>query len=189
MVLPIKKTFGYKERNEERRAEFLEKLKEFKKENIVYIDECGIRKNEAIEYGWSKKGERLYDLRNGVKHKALNVIGALQNKKLMAPFAFEGTCDTSVFNIYLFSVLKPSLNKKSVIILDNASFHRSSNIKKLCEEVGCTYLFLPPYSPDFNDIEGCWHSVKSRLRKLIRDKKDDLMSLITEVFMGFNKVA
>ena len=76
-----------------------------------------------------------------------------------------------------------------MIVLDNATFHRSSKIKKLCEEIGCTYLFLPPYSPDFNDIEGSWHSVKSRLRKLIRDKKGDLMGLITEVFMGLNKVA
>lgn len=189
MVLPIKKTFGYKERNEEKRVEFLEKLKELAKEDIVYIDESGIRKNEAIEYGWSEKGERLYDLRSGVKHKALNLIGALQNKKLVAPFAFEGTCDTKVFNTYLFSVLKPCLNKKSVIVLDNATFHRSSKIKKLCEEVGCTYRFLPPYSPDLNDIEGSWYSVKSRLRKLIRDKKGSLMELITEVFMGLNKVA
>lgn len=189
MILLIKKTFGYKERNEEKRAEFLEKIKEIPKEHLVYIDESGIRKNESIEYGWSKKGERLYDLRNGVKHKALNLIGALQNKKLTAPFAFEGTCDTKVFDAYLFSVLKPTLNKKSVIVLDNATFHRSSKIKKLCKDIGCSYLFLPPYSPDFNEIEGYWHSIKSRLRKLMRDKSDSLMTLITEVFMGLNKSA
>lgn len=122
-----------------------------------------------------------------MKHKTLNIIAALQNKKLIAPFIFEGTCDKEVFDTYLFSVLKNSLNKQSVIILDNATFHQSSKIKQLCEEVGCTHLFLPTYSPDFNEIEGYWHSVKSRLRKLIRDKTDGLMNLITEVFMALDK--
>jgi transposase len=108
---------------------------------------------------------------------------------LVSPFAFEGTCDAEVFNTYLFRILKPVLREDSVIILDNASFHRASKIEQLCKEVGCKVLFLPPYSPDLNKIEGYWVQVKTRLRKLLRDTEGDLMNLITDIFMAMNKIA
>ncbi len=92
---------------------------------MFYLDESGIRNNEAIEYGWAKKGHRLHDLRSGVKNKALNIICALHKNELVSPFIFEGNCNVDVFNIYLFQVLLPNLNKESTIILDNASFHRA----------------------------------------------------------------
>ena len=31
---------------------------------------------------------------------------------------------------------------------------------------GCTLVFLPPYSPDYNPIENMWSKVKRRLRDL-----------------------
>ena len=172
-----------------KRSKFRCEIEDIPADDLIFLDESGISKNEAIEYGWAKKGERLHDLRNSSGNKVLNLIGALQQGKLLCPFAFEGTCDTEVFNFYLFQVLKPILNKKSVIILDNASFHRASKIDQLCKEVGCRVIFLPPYSPDLNKIEGYWHLVKTRLRKLLRDAKGDLMDLITDVFMAINKIA
>ena len=186
--LPIKKTFGYKERSEEKRVAFQKEVEAIPDEHLVYLDESGIRKNEAIEFGWAKKGTRLHDLRNGARNKVLNLIGALSNKKLIAPFAFEGSCDTDVFNTYLFKVLKPCLNKHSVIILDNASFHRASSIEVLCQQIGCKFLFLPPYSPDLNKIEGYWVLVKTKLRKLLRDRNEPINTLIGDVYMAMNKI-
>ncbi len=70
-------------------------------------------------------------------------------------------------------------------------FLAHSEIEKLCETVGCRFLFLPPYSPALNKIEGYWVFVKTRLRKLIRDRDEtsDLMTLTSEVFMATNKTA
>ena len=44
------------------------------------------------------------------------------------------------------------------------------------KECNIKYLFLPPYSPDFNPTELLWASMKSTLRKLkarTRDKLED----------------
>ena len=54
--------------------------------------------------------------------------------------------------------------KKSVFILDNASYHKSQKLKELFEKHGHVMLFLPPYSPDLNPIEKLWGNLKRQLR-------------------------
>lgn len=184
MASPIKKTFGYKERDDEKRRLFKEKLEGIEASRVIYLDESGIRTNEAKEYGWSRKGHRLHDLRSGTSRKALNIIAALHQDKLIAPFLFEGRCDTAVFNTYLSEVLKPHLKPDHVLVLDNASFHRASKIKNICQSIGCRLEFLPPYSPDFNDIEHHWFSIKTKLRKLMSEPGGSLMELMGKVFMS-----
>ncbi|MDR3299205.1 MAG: transposase, partial [Candidatus Accumulibacter sp.] len=49
---------------------------------------------------------------------------------------------------------------------DNSSVHHSKLIIRTLEECRIKYLFLPPYSPDFNPIELFWSYMKSILRKI-----------------------
>ncbi len=56
--------------------------------------------------------------------------------------------------------LIPSLKRKCVIVMDNATFHKPSRIQKLLNRHGHRLLFLPPYSPQFNPIEKKWAYVK-----------------------------
>ena len=48
--------------------------------------------------------------------------------------------------------------------MDNISFHKTDKIKNLLESVGCSILYLPPYSPDLNDIEHWWFKIKNAIR-------------------------
>lgn len=45
-----------------------------------------------------------------------------------------------------------------VMILDNASYHRSNKIRRYAEarSQAVELLFLPPYSPELNPIERVW---------------------------------
>ena len=80
---------------------------------------------------------------------------------------FEGTCDTNLFNAWLKQVLIPNLTAGQVLILDNASFHKSMESQRLVEAAGCKILFLPPYSPDLNPIEKCWANMKTKVREFL----------------------
>jgi transposase len=76
----------------------------------------------------------------------------------------EGTVNTAVFNSWLAQMLLPELTEASVIIMDNAAFHKHPSTRKLIQAAGHTLLYLPPYSPDLNPIEMMWSKVKAPLR-------------------------
>lgn len=61
----------------------------------------------------------------------------------------------------------PALSPGFILIMDNATFHKSEATKQLIEEAGCQLKFLPPYSPDFNPIEKCWANLKNKIKKII----------------------
>lgn len=109
----------------------------------------------------------MYGEISGKRFGRQSVISALRGKKFLAPMCFEGTCDTALFNVWLKQELIPSLTAGQVLILDNASFHKSEETRKLVESHGCEVLFLPPYSPDLNPIEKYWANMKTKLRELL----------------------
>ena len=95
------------------------------------------------------------------------MIAALSRKKIIAPLTFEGHCDRNLFETWFERCLVPLLEIGQTLILDNISFHKSHKIDRLAKEAGCEILYLPPYSPDLNDIEHEWFPIKNRARKNI----------------------
>ena len=75
---------------------------------------------------------------------------------------FDFSCNAEVVNSWLEEMLIPELTEPSVIVMDNASFHKKDAIRELLEKHGHTLLPLPPYSPDFNPIEQSFAVLKKR---------------------------
>ena len=117
------------------------------------------------EHGRALRGERIYQAVAGQRRARTSIIAASQQNKLVAPWVFQGHCNTEVVDVYFEQVLLPVLPPGSVIVLDNARFHQSPTTQKLVAAAGCQLLFLPPYSPDLNPIEHLWAAFKTRLRK------------------------
>jgi transposase len=73
-----------------------------------------------------------------------NVIGAIFGGILLGIGLFE-------FNANVFvQCLLPALSSNSVVVMDNASFHKRQDIQEKITQAGA---YLPPYSPDLNPIE------------------------------------
>ena len=53
----------------------------------------------------------------------------------------------------------------NVVVMDNASFHKSEKIQELIEAAGCLLDYLPPYSPDLNPIEHAMGAGESSQKK------------------------
>jgi transposase len=138
----------------------------------VYSDETGIDDNEVILTGWAPRGERCHAQKKAERTTRYNITAALNLNLLFAPFLFEGYSNALVYETYVERVLVPALKPGMVLIIDNASFHKSKRVVELVEAACCRIIFLPPYSPDFNPIEHHWAAVKHAIKKTAENVKD-----------------
>ena len=161
-----KKTFKYKERDPARRASWLgelrRKLCENKNLTRVYVDECGFELESVRSRGWAESGKRVYGERSGGKRERVNLIAAKIGRELVAPLLFEGSANADLVNTWLTACLFDKLPKDSLVIMDNASFHKKRETRELFENSPHELLFLPSYSPDLNPIEKVFAILKKR---------------------------
>jgi transposase len=150
-------------------------------ENLVYIDESGIEMTICKDRGWGKKGEKLIGKKSGKYYQRTNIIAGLVNNKSIAPMIFNGSCNTDVFNNWVEHFLVKELKPGQIVIMDNASFHKSEKTQKLIESVHCKVIFLPPYSPDLNPIEKFWANMKRWIKDKIT-RFDHLYDALKEFF-------
>ena len=141
-------------------------------EQIVYVDEAGVDDTEDYAYGWCEQSQRFYALKQGHRTRRISMIAGWCQRRILAPLTFEGYCNTVLVEAWVEQVLVPELKPGQVVVIDNASFHKSATTRALIEQAGCKLLFLPSYSPDLNKIEKFWARLKHYLRKTINQFED-----------------
>ena len=106
-----------------------------------------------------------YDLKSGRRTERVSWIAALNEGRIFAPLKVKGSSNTHLFESWVSECLVPQLIPGQVIIMDNASFHKSSFIVELIEGAGCELWYLPKYSPDLNKIERWWFVLKNWMKQ------------------------
>ncbi|WGJ62749.1 IS630 family transposase [Wolbachia endosymbiont of Frankliniella intonsa] len=150
--------------------------------SILYIDEAGVDNKLYREYGRAPRGKKIYADVPGRTRERISIVAGWIGMRFIAPMTFKGGCEKEVFNILLEKMLLPKLPLGTTIVMDNATFHKTTKTKSLIESFGFHVLYLPTYSPDLNPIEHCWHTIKSRLRPLMY-KCTDLQLLVGNTIM------
>ena len=82
-----------------------------------------------------------------------------------AMFILDGAVDTAAFDVYVERVLRPTMRKGDIFVLDNLTAHHASRIEAVVAACEAQVLWLAPYSPDFSPIELLWSKIKTGLRK------------------------
>ena len=101
----------------------------------------------------------------GKRVKRTNIVAAQCGKKILAPMTFKFSCNTEFFVEWVKQVLVPELKRGQCVVMDNASFHKSVQVKEAIEAAGCRLIYLPPYSPDLNPIEKFWANMKRWIKQ------------------------
>jgi len=148
--------------DEELRAAFLEKLEGWRNDPEVELwfgDECGVEGDPRPRRRWVKRGSHPRIPYKGT-HLRASVLGAICPSSGQLVSAIFEHCQTETFQgllDVLASEAAPTSAKRRILILDNASWHKT---KRLYWH-GFEPAYLPPYSPDFNPIERLWLRLKS----------------------------
>lgn len=145
---------------------------------IVYIDESGFKQSTYRPYGYSPKGTPCIDEYNWQPNKQTNAIGAIYNHQLFAVGLYDCSINSDIFYHWVKTILLPQLPTASVIVMDNAKFHKRKDIQELIEQAGHEICWLPTYSPDLNLIEKYWAWIKNM-------RQDWRMKCIDTLFFYF----
>ena len=181
MILHIKKEVRYKKRCEQRRSEFNNQISTLDMCNLIYIDETGIDNNLSKIRGWAQKGFKSFTEALGFITNRSTLIAGYNygTKRLIAPMEYDGYTNSELFVTWVEKALCKELAQGQYVIMDNASFHKSSRVKELIEARGCYLIYLPAYSPDLNPIEHVWANLK-RLIRIHPEKETNLSCAIQQ---------
>ena len=154
---------------------------------IIYLDESGFKSHDYRPHGYSRKGVPCLGQYNWQLKNQTNAIGAIHEGKLFSVGLFDCKINSDVFHFWIEQFLIPALPENSVVVMDNAAFHKRADIQELLEQQGHKILWLPAYSPDLNPIEQMWAWVKRKRKEWLIDSVDELFRVFFESCM-YNKV-
>lgn len=128
------------------------------------MDETGCDEYFQREYGYSPIGEKIHTQVSGKRYQRQSVMGLRNNQHQLAYSMIYQDTATSHTVLSFFKTYLPQLPQPAVVIMDNASYHKSQQLKDLFQKHNQLLIFLPPYSPDLNPIENLWATIKQYLR-------------------------
>ncbi len=148
---------------------YLQNLSAFRSYQLVYIDESGCDKLIGFRRtGWSPLGVAPVHVSKFHRGQRYQILPAYWQDGILLARVFQGSTDSEVFEDFIEQLL-PHCGRwpepKSVLVMDNASFHRTERIEQMCYEAGVKLVYLPPYSPDLNPIEEFFAELKAFIKK------------------------
>ena len=158
------------EQNPRLRAFYQHKLSNFHSYQLVFVDESGCDKRVGHRRtGWAPLGVTPVQVSKFHRGQRYHMLPAYAQDGIILSRIYSGSTDAALFEDFLKQLLQhcgrfPA--PKSVLVMDNASFHRSQRVEQLCSDAGVKLLYLPPYSPDFNPIEEYFAELKAYIKKV-----------------------
>jgi transposase len=128
---------------------------------VVYIDESGFAHDMPRKHGYAPVGKRCVGKQNWHARGRLKVVGALLVSCLLTVSLFSGSINANTFSAWVAQDLLPQLPPHSVVVMDNAAFHKRADIQQLLKQAGHLLEYLPAYSPQLNPIERKWAQAKA----------------------------
>ena len=161
--MPEKAVCPKRKRRVQKALAHLHRLEDAGRCQVLYGDESGFCLSPVVPYLWQPKGKTV-GLPAKAHSRRLNVLGFLSRKSRLHFFQAQEKI-TAQFVIESIEALLPQLSGPTVLVLDNASVHRSKLVQAKRREwkrKGLRLVFLPPYCPHLNLIETLWRQTKYR---------------------------
>lgn len=157
------------ERHADLRDCYFHSLSEFRSYHLIYVDESGCDKRVGFRRtAWSPVGVTPVQISRFHRGQRYQILPAYAQDGVMLARVFQGSTNASIFEDFVEQLLHHCgrwPEPKSVLIMDNASFHHSERVEQLCNDAGVKLLYLPPYSPDLNPIEEMFAELKAFIKR------------------------
>jgi transposase len=151
--------------------------------NIISIDESGFYLNMSKNFGRCSKGKRCYKTVHKYPYVKFNFICAIKYGKVIGYKLYpkqSGGIDATIFNNFYNDYIKNKY-EDHLIILDNARFHKSTNVLNNIKGSKNKVIFSLAYNPNLNPIENFFSQLKNHVRNESPSNYEDLKKEIKDV--------
>jgi hypothetical protein len=150
--------------------------------DLHFLDESGFAPTLPPTYTWARVKARPIVPYEAPQGRRVTVLGALAPFGPRPRLAYTsrggtggGKIDSGVFPAFVWQAVGGMTTplgevpagfrrgRRCVVVLDDYSVHRSQAVKDALPGLaaaGIELVYLPPYSPELNPIEGLWRHVK-----------------------------
>lgn len=155
--------------------------------DIYFVDEASVRSDAHRGTTWGKIGQTPKVEDSGDRF-SLKMISAVSPRGDLKFHCFNGRMNGASFVAFL-KKLHADAGRPIIVIADNASYHRSSKVKRYVKESKgeVVVAYLPPYSPELNPDEQVWNHAKARLGKRFIATKDEFQAALLSIMKSIQR--
>ena len=162
----------------------------------INIDETSIGRHTKVNYSWGLKGYPIEAKNIFITGSVSSWMAILSNGAWIS-MVTDSMFDSNRFALFLQYLLKWIEDNKNfgfskvMVIMDNWSIHKISNVRTLLKKQKITIAFIPPYSPHLAPIEMYFGLFKKCLisnlgKQTINIQNKDNFNRVLESFKGVN---
>ena len=143
---------------------------------IINIDEWVFNRDLKQSYSWLSRGITSQIINTVVTGRWHIIAAVLSNGEFLS-IILNDTGNAEKFSNFLlilrYAIWNTKMKQESdwVIVLDNASIHRSSLALKTTRDIRFNMMCLPTYSPSLAHVELFFRMIKNEMRKTIHAKE------------------
>lgn len=129
--------------------------------DLCYGDEMGVSRQAVVPYGWQPVGKSEAFM-PATPSGNLTTLGFFYRDNRLESYVHQGAMTSALF-VKCVDDFASGLTRKTVLILDNASTHKSALVASrlaVWRKQGLCIQYIPAYCPELNLIECLWKQIK-----------------------------
>ena len=163
-----------------------------RKFRIVQVDECYVNKNTLLKTAWSlKKSNVVLDYKQLPCEVKAITAAVSREYGLDHIEVFSHSITKIKFKLFLEGLRRKHPFDDIMLVMDQLSMHKSTDVKELMNELGFLYTYTPAYAPQYNGIEEVFGIAKQTIKKkrldnMLGNDREDLVKMIYNSFNSLN---
>ena len=156
-----------------------------RKMKVFFVDEAAVRSDSHRGTTWAPVGRTPVAEDSGDRF-TLKMISAVEPRGNLRFSFIEGQMNSSEFIAFL-GKLRKDAGCPIVVVVDNASYHKSKQVREWERKHDVEMVTLPPYCPELNPDEQVWNHAKRRLGKLFVKTRDEMKKALMGIMRSIQR--
>lgn len=151
---------------------------------IVAIDESGFDHFPVPIYGYALKGHpAIVEYTPSSDRTRYSLLMAISKSGNSFSRIEKSMVNGEIFNSFIKSL---PFSSNTILLMDNASIHKTKQFKETMTSKGFQVVYTPPYSPEFNPIELVFGIIKKKFYKERYNNDNQLVDIIQNCVRSVN---